>query len=361
MRALVTGANGLVGANLVRELLRRGAVVTGLVRANSDIGDIAGLPIELVFGDVLDPVTLAPAVAGQDVVFHTAVPFSYWGHEPAAMARTATEGSGNVLAAAAAAGVRRVVMTSSSVTLGASYAPEIRAEGSDAEDDPDEPAYVLAKIAQEREAREAARRLGVEIVFACPTMSVGPFGASLGPSNGVVTSYLADPLRLTWGGGCNIASVQDVAAGHVLLAVQGEPGARYVLGGENLSWRDIHALIADLTGVPPPRAVASAVTCYGLAVAEETRARLTGKPPLATRSQARMVGRYYWYSHARAAALGYRARPARQALAEAVAWLSPGPHVSRESRVAMRLGREVHAARLDRLGQERALRLGASA
>jgi dihydroflavonol-4-reductase len=154
--------------------------------------------------------------------------------------------------------------------------------------------------------------------------------------------------------------VRDVAAGHVLLAVHGEPGARYVLGGENLSWRDIHGLIADLAGVPPPRAVASAVTCYGLAVAEEARARFTGKPPLATRSQARMVGRYYWYSHARAAAIGYRPRPARQALAEAVAWLSPGPHVSREARVAMRLGREVQAARLDQVGQDRALRLGAS-
>jgi dihydroflavonol-4-reductase len=360
MKALVTGANGLVGANLIRELLREGAKVTGLVRASSQMDGIAGLPIELAFGDVLDPLSLGAAVTGQDVVFHTAVPFSYWGHELAAMTRTATEGSGNLLAAAAAAGVRRVVMTSSSVTLGASYAPEVRAEDSNADDDPDEPAYVLAKIAQEREALDAARRLGVDIVFACPTMSVGAFGASLGPSNGLVTSYLADRLRLTWGGGCNIASVQDVAAGHVLLARRGEPGARYVLGGENLAWRDIHRMIADLAGVPRPRAVASAVTCYGLAVAEETRARLTGKPPLATRAQARMVGRYYWYSHARAGALGYRPRPARLALAEAIAWLSSGPHVSRESRTAMRLGREVHAARAARLGQERALGPGAS-
>jgi dihydroflavonol-4-reductase len=358
MRALVTGANGLIGANLVRELLRQGAEVRGLVRGDSNVADIARLPMEFAVGDVLDPASLDAAVAGQDVVFHTAVAFSYWGHEPAAMARTATEGSGNVLAAAAAAGVRRVVMTSSSVTLGASYSPEVRDEVFNAEDDPDEPAYVLAKIAQEREALAAARRLGIEIVFACPTMSVGPYGASLGPSNGLVTSYIADPFHLTWAGGCNIASAQDVAEGHVLLAAHGEPGARYVLGGENLSWRDIHALVAELTGVPPPTAVASAVTCYGLAVAEEARARLTGRPPLATRAQARMVGRYYWYSHAHAAALGYSPRPARQALAEAVAWLSASPHVSRESRVGMRLGREVQAARLARLGEERALRLG---
>ena len=104
MKALVTGANGLVGANLVRELLREGAEVRGLVRASSQMDGIAGLPIDLAFGDVLDPLSLGTAVTGQDVVFHTAVPFSYWGHELAAMSRTATEGSGNLLAAAAVAG-----------------------------------------------------------------------------------------------------------------------------------------------------------------------------------------------------------------------------------------------------------------
>jgi dihydroflavonol-4-reductase len=355
MRALVTGANGLIGANLVRELLRRGDEVTGLVRAGSEIGGIADLPIRLVVGDVLDPGSLPDAVAGQDVVFHTAVAFSYWGHDPAEMARTATDGSLNVLAASAEASVSRVVMTSSSVTLGASYRTQVRDEDSHADDDPGESAYVLAKIAQERAASEAARQLGVEIVFACPTMSVGPFGAGLGPSNGLIAGYLADPMRLTWAGGCNIASVQDVAAGHILLAERGAPGARYVLGAENLTWRQIHTLVADLTGVAPPSTEATAVTCYGLAVAEETRARLTGRAPLATRAQARMVGRFYWYSHARAAALGYSPRPARVALAEAVAWLVASPYVARETRAGLRLAREVHAARLARQADEQSL------
>lgn len=361
MRALVTGANGLIGANLARVLVRAGHQVTGLVRSGSDLSGIGGLPVRHVVGDVLDPSSLPSAAANQDVVFHTAVAFSYWGQEPAEMARTATEGSLNVLAAAATAGVARVVMTSSSVTLGASYRPEVRDESAQATDDPREAAYVLAKIAQERAALEAADRLGVEVVFACPTMSVGAFASRLGPSNGLITSYLADPMRLTWSGGCNIAAVEDVAEGHVLLAEHGQAGGRYVLGGENLTWRDIHATVADLAGVPPPAAEASAVSCYGLAVAEETRARLTGRPPLATRAQARMVGRYYWYSHARAAALGYSPRPARAALAEALAWLAASPHVSREHRARMRLAREVHAARSARLKHERSLIQGASA
>lgn len=352
MKTLVTGANGLVGANLVRALVGAGHEVTGLVRPTADRSAVEGLPLRLAVGDVLAADTLADAFREQDVVFHTAVAFSYWGGEPGEITRTATAGSLNVLATAAAAGVRRVVMTSSSVVLGAGYAPQIRDEDAQAEDDTGESDYVLAKIAQERAALEAAERLGVEVVFACPTMSVGGFASRLGPSNSVITSYLADPLRLTWAGGCNIASVRDVAAGHVLLAEHGEPGARYVLGGENLTWRSIHAVIAELAGVAPPAAQASALSCYAIAAAEEARAQLTGRPPLATRAQARMVGRYYWYSHSRAAALGYRPRPARNALAEALAWLAASPHVSRETRATMRLAREVHEARRARRGDE---------
>lgn len=355
MRALVTGANGLIGANLLRELLRDGHQVVGLVRPTSDLSPIDGLPVELAFGDVLDPPSLAAAAAGCEVVFHTAVHFAYWGRDPDELARTAIEGSRNVLAAARQAGVGRVVMTSSSVTLGASCAPEVRDERQTAADGPDEPAYVRAKIAQEGEALAVARQLGVDLVIACPTMSIGPFGASLGPSNGVITSYLADPLRLTWAGGCNLVSVRDVARGHVLLAERGVAGERYVLGSENLEWRAIHERIAALAGVAPPGATASAVSCYWVALAEEARARLTGRPPLATRAQAKMVGRYYWYSHARAAALGYAPRPAADALAEAIAWLAASPHVDRETRMRLRLARPVQAARLAAAAAERTL------
>ena len=345
MKALVTGANGLIGANLLRALVRAGHEAVALVRPTSDIRHIEALPVALAYGDVLDPPSLAAATAGCDTTFHTAVHFAYWGHDEAALARTAIDGTRNVLTTAHAAGIRRVVMTSSSVTLGAAYAPEIRDETASAEDGAHEPAYVRAKIAQEIDAVRLSRELGLDLVIACPTMSVGAFGAALGPSNGVITSYLADPFRLTWAGGCNIVSVRDVAAGHILLAEHGEPGARYVLGAENLEWRDIHARIAALAGVPSPGATASATTCYWVALAEEARARITGDAPLATRAQAKMVGRYYWYDHAKAAALGFAPMPADDALAEAIGWLSASPHVARETRMAMRLSRAVHEAR----------------
>jgi dihydroflavonol-4-reductase len=353
MKALVTGSNGLIGANLLRELLRSGHDVRAMVRPSADQTHIAALPVEIVYGDVLDPVSLDAAMTDCDWIFHTAVHFSYWGHAPEAMARTAIEGTRNVLTAARRAGVRRVVMTSSSVTLGADYGPTIRDEHARADDCSDEPAYVRAKIDQEREAIETARAVGIELVIACPTMSVGPFGAALGPSNAVITSYLADPMRLTWAGGCNIVSVRDVARGHILLAERGLPGERFVLGSENLHWHAIHAMIATLCGVARPGAPASATTCYWVALAEEARATLTGSAPLATRAQAKMVGRYYWYGHARAAAIGYAPRPSIDALADAVAWLVQGDHVSRETRMGIRLDRRVHNARAALVTHER--------
>jgi dihydroflavonol-4-reductase len=322
VKALVTGANGLIGANLLRELLRVGHEVRALVRRDSDVTYVANLPATFVQGDVLDPNSLDQAMLGCDVIFHTAVHFSYWGHSTDELTRTAVEGSRNVLQAARRAGVPRVVMTSSSVTLGASYVPEIRDENRTAEDGADEPAYVRAKIEQEQKALAEAAELGIDLVLACPTMSVGPFGAALGPSNAVITSYLADPLRLSWAGGCNIVSVRDVARGHMILAEEGVSGERYVLGSENLTWREVHERIATLAGVASPAHQASATTCYWIALAEEARALLSGRQPLATRGQAGMIGRYYWYSHARAAALGYAPRCASEALAEAIAWLA---------------------------------------
>ena len=353
MKALVTGANGLIGANLLRELLLSGHDVRAMVRPTADQTHIAALPVEIIYGDVLDPASLGAAMAGCDWVFHTAVHFSYWGYTPKDMARTAVEGTRNVLTAARDAGVRRVVMTSSSVTLGADYHPTVRDERMSADDRSDEPAYVRAKIDQEREAIKTARAIGVDLVIACPTMSVGPFGAALGPSNGVITSYLADPLRMTWAGGCNIVSVRDVARGHILLAERGLPGEHFVLGSENLRWHEIHAMIAALSGVAPPGAPATATACYWVALAEEARATLTGSAPLATRAQAKMVGRYYWYSHDRAAAIGYAPRPSVEALADAVAWLVKGDRVSRETRMGIRLDRSVHRARAALADHER--------
>ena len=347
MRALVTGSNGLIGANLVRELLGHGVEVRAMTRASSNLQAIAGLDFERVIGDVQnDPVELAALCADCDLVFHAAAQFTYSGISQAELELTAVSGTRNLIEAAALAGVPRVVVTSSSVVFGSSSAPEVRDENRRADDEFVEPPYVLSKIRQDKLAAQLAENLGIEIVFVCPTMSVGPFATSLGPSNGLIVAYLNDPLRMTYPGGCNLVSVRDIAHGHWLAAMHGVAGQSYLLGAENLSWAQIHTMIAELCGVPRPQLEINHTSAYLAATYEELRARLLDREPFTTRQQARMIGRYYWYSHARAATeLGFAPMPARAALAEACAWLAMSPHISREIRATMTLDAEVHAAR----------------
>jgi dihydroflavonol-4-reductase len=201
--------------------------------------------------------------------------------------------------------------------------------------------YYVAKARQEAEARACAQRVGVELVAVCPTMTVGAPDYRLVPSNQVIVRYLQDPWRMTFPGGCNIVHVQDVARGHILAAQRGVPGGRYLLGGENLEWSRLHATVAELCGVPGPTMLATHTGAYLAASAMEAAAWLMGTAPGTTRAETKTLGRYYWYSQARAAELGYSPRPARTALAEAIAWLVTSSHVSAAVASRLRPGREV--------------------
>jgi len=344
MHTLVTGANGLIGANLVRELIANGHKVRVFVRRSSNLKSLEGLEVETAYGDVLDIESLVQAAKGCDVVFHTAAVFSYWGNASGELENIAVDGTLNVIGAAKQAGVKRVVFTSSSVVMGSDTRPIIRDETFDL-DEKDPPPYAQAKVSQEQAAFECAAAAGVNLIAVCPTMSIGPHGYRLGPSNGVIISYLDDKFKNTFSGGCNIVSVHDIAKGHVIAAEKGMPGERYILGSENLEWREIHKMISDLCGIPGPLVHINHTNSYLVAAGHELAARLTGKPTLSTREQAKMVGRYYWYDHSKIAKLGYSPRPARLALAEAISWLAASEHVSRATRTTLKLSREVYAVR----------------
>lgn len=345
MRALVTGASGSIGSSLVQELLAQGHQVRAFVRPTSNRQLLTDRRTEFAEGDILDPPSVRYAVEGCHWVFHAAALYTYSPGTDNDVLEVACEGTRTLLQEASRAGVARVVLTSSSVSAGYSTGPEVRDESHEAEDPDGEAPYVVAKVRQERLANELGRVLGLEIVSACPTMSVGPSGDVLGPSNALVITYLQDPWSLTYPGGCNIVSVRDVAAGQVIVAERGVPGEKYLLGSENFEWREVHEIISELCGVSPPRAKASLAACLLAAAGEEFRAKLHGRQATTTRHQALMLGRYYWYSHAKAASLGYRPRPARAALAETIAWLAASSHVSRELRTRLSLSREVYESR----------------
>lgn len=342
MKMAVTGAAGLIGAHVVREGHASGYDMLALVRDRDRCPALADVDVEARAVDVLGQrEMLTSAFDGCEVVIHTAATFAYGG-DGQAIRHIAEQGTANVLQAAADANVRRVVVTSSSVVFGYALDGQPLDESAGLADPAGQPAYVAAKIAQDRSALEFADRLGLELVLACPTMSIGPNATRLGPSNGLIVAYLADRTRSSYPGGCNLVSARDVGAAHLLLAEKGISGSHYLLGSENLEWTEIHRLIGELSGVGGPNLQIGAGFARLAAASEEWLAHLAGRAPLSTREQASMIGRFYWYDHARAAALGYCPIPATEAMTEAISWLATSVHVSRELRATLRLGEPIY-------------------
>ena len=344
MRVAVTGATGLVGGQVVRSALAAGHDVVAVTRA-------PGPPLRCHPHDVPRRVAglgdregLAEALTGVDGLIHCAAVYSYGATHAEEVDRVNTAGTATVLEAAADAGVERVVVTSSSVTCGSSLLPRPHTERDQLGDEP-APRYYASKVAQEEAALDVSRRRGIPVVLALPTVVLGGPFTRLAPSNAIVLRYLLDPTRSTFPGGCNVVDARDVGAGHVRLLENGLPGERYLLGGDDLTWRSLHTLVAELAGLPGPFAELPATSAWAVAAATEWWAKVTSQEPLSTRDEASTVGRYYWYSSAKALGLGYAARPAREAVAASLAWLAISPDLPRWAREGLRLHPDVRAAR----------------
>jgi dihydroflavonol-4-reductase len=345
MKVLVTGATGLIGHHVASALGAAGHDVAAMVRPGRAPWGLRIGEVEVRHGDVLDTNSLIDSVRGTEAVVHVAGMFAYGSAAAAAVGRTNVHGTRNVLAAAATAGVRRVVVTSSSVVFGSSTSPVERDESS-AFYDRAAPAYYVAKHLQHVEAFRLGEELGIEVVAACPTVTLGGPDPHLAPSNAIITDYLDDPWKATWSGGVNVVDVRDVAAGHALLLGEGEPGGAYVLGGTNLTWRELHAAIGELTGAGGPNGTTWRGAVLLTAAWSEARARIAGGRPGVTRDQSRTIGRYYWYTSGRAAALGYTSRPVHETLVEAVGWMARHRRLSAAGRSSLRLHPAVRAAQV---------------
>lgn len=343
----MTGTTGLVGNQVARAALGAGHEVVALTRAGSDrrahaLDGCAGVTRRAM--DLTDHGRLARALEGTAALVHCAAVYAYGTARARQVAEVNVEGTRAVVKAAAAAGLAKVVVTSSAVTRGSSLGPVPRNETSRLGSEP-APAYYASKVAQEEVALETAATHGIPLVLALPTVVLGGPYAQLGPSNAIVLRYLLDPTRSTFPGGCNVVDARDVGAGHLVLLDRGIPGERYLLGGQDLTWRALHSLVAELSGVPGPWAEAAAPTAWLASAAAEAWGRVAGTAPLSTREEARTVGRYYWYSSSAARELGYAAEPARVAVAASLAWLAVGKDLPRWVREGLRLAPEVRAAR----------------
>jgi dihydroflavonol-4-reductase len=317
---LVTGATGFVGHAVAQALAARGTPLRLLVRRTANRRNLSGLEAEIVEGDLTDPASLARAVAGCRQLFHVAADYRLWVPDRAAMLRTNVEGTRALMRAARAAGVERIVHTSSVAALGLS-ADKAPAD----ESTPVAPAaligtYKQSKYLAEQVVREASRA-GLPVVIVNPASPVGPGDIKPTPTGRMVLDAARGRIPAYVDTGLNVVHVEDVAAGHLLAAERGRVGESYILGGENLSLGVLLALIAEVAGRRPPRIRLPIAPLVPLAFAAEGLARLTGRAPALTRETLAMARKKMFFSSAKAEVeLGYRARPAREAIVDAIAW-----------------------------------------
>ena len=329
MTALVIGASGHLGAHLVPLLTREGKRVRALVRHSSDLRGLAGADAEIVRGDVLDPGTLLSAVDGCDEVYHLAAPT---GLQPDT-SDVILAGTRNVLEACRRAGARRLVYTSSIVTVGYSTRPDAVLDER-ANQRTDASVYHSAKWLAERDVMAMAASGAPEIVMVNPATIVGSLDYRVTPSNAPIQRCLDHGLRVAVPGGLTIVHVEDVARGLVLAMQRGRRGERYILGGDRLTIRNYFALIAATCGKPGPLATVPRPVVLGGALALGAVARVTGRPSPMSFTQAReLVGKYGWYSSDKAVReLGYQWRPAADAVAEYVSWVRRGRPAANNAR-----------------------------
>lgn len=321
MTTLVTGANGFVGAAVCRALLADGEAVRALVRPGSDQTNLDGLDVERVEGNIVAIDTLYPALDGCRFAFHVAADYRLWVPDPTPMYETNVRGSVNVTEAAHRVGVERMVYTSSVATLG------LNPDGTPAnEDAPSTLAdmighYKRSKFMAEEAVRQRAGELGLPAITVNPSTPVGPGDTRPTPTGRIIVDAAAGRIPAFVDTGLNVVHVDDVARGHLQALSSGIPGERYILGGTNLSLREILTLIAERVGRVPPRLRLPRWCAWPIACASEGLAFFAGREPRATIDGLRMSAKHMYFSSARAErVLGFRARPAEDAIDDALAW-----------------------------------------
>ncbi|QKR99675.1 NAD-dependent epimerase/dehydratase family protein [Sphingomonas sp. CL5.1] len=317
---LVTGVSGFVGSAVAHALAARGAPVRGLVRASSPRGNLADFPGELVEGDLRDGDAVARAMQGVGHLFHVAADYRLWAPDPDEIVRNNAAMTRVVMEAALAAGVERLVYTSSVATL--RPRDDRPADERDAAT-PDQAvgAYKRSKVIAERLVEEMVAARGLPAVIVQPSTPIGPRDVKPTPTGRIVVEAANGRMPAYVDAGLNLVHVDDVAAGHLLALDKGRIGERYILGGQDVMLGDMLARIAAIVGRRPPAVSIPRAPLFPLAWANERLARITGREPFLTLDSLRMAKHRMFFSSAKAEAeLGYRARPHGEALADAIGW-----------------------------------------
>jgi dihydroflavonol-4-reductase len=330
-RMLVSGASGFIGSAVTRALLARGAQVVALLQPGVPSSNLDGLDVEPIVADLRDASAVAAAAAGCRMIFHVAAIYRFWTPNAADFYDVNVGGSLNVIDAARAAKVERVVYTSTVGTIGL--------DGTAHNCAADETAwarighlfglYKQSKYVAEHEVLRAGAQ-GLPVVLVQPTLPLGPGDRAPTPTGKTVLDFLNGRIPGWFDTALNVVDVDDVACGHLLAAELGAQGRSYVLGGENLELRQILDVLAAVTGLP--RATIKVPRQVALAAAHVSgfvEGRLLRREPSVPLEGARMAATRMIFNDARARKeLGYSSRPAREAILRSARWYADNDYVS---------------------------------
>lgn len=328
MKAFVTGATGFLGSHVARALSDGGAQLRLLVRPTSNLKNLQGLNAETASGDLRDAASLEKAISGCDVVFHVAADYRLWVRDPGEMYRSNVEGTRAILEAARKNKVRRVVYTSSVATIG------FRQDGQPAdEDSPVSLAdmighYKRSKFMAEQVAMEAGRN-GMQVVTVNPTTPIGEQDVKPTPTGRIVVDFLKRKFPAYVDTGLNLVDVRECARGHVAALEKGRSGERYILGGQDLTLKQILDKLGAITGLPSPSVKLPYFFAFAAGVVDEA---ITGmilrREPRATVDAVRMGKKKMFASSAKAEReLGWKIVSVDDALQRAVDWFRANGYV----------------------------------
>ena len=328
LKAFVTGATGFVGSHVAGLLAEQGADLRLLVRPTSKLDNIRDLRADHVTGDLRDPASLKSAMTGCDYVFHVAADYRLWAPDPREMYASNVEGTRAIIQAAQESGIKRVVYCSSVATMGFNdRAVPVK------ESDPVTIAHMIghykrSKFMAEQIALEAGNS-GANVVVVNPTTPIGEADIKPTPTGRIILDFLKRKFPAYVDTGLNLADVHEVARGHILAMEHAKPGERYILGGEDLTLKQLLDKLAALTGLPSPTTKVPHSVAYAFACLDEFfTGRLLGKEPRATREAVKMGRKKMFASSAKAVRdLGYKVTPVEPALQRAIDWFRANQYV----------------------------------
>ena len=327
MKTLVTGANGFIGATIVRELVNDGEDVRALVRKSSDTRNIDDLKVEKVYGDIRDSGSMKSTLKDCDTLYHVAALFAHWVPDKKLMYDVNVEGTKVTLEAALQQKVKKVVYTSSNVTIGSHGKDSLVTEDAEFNGWDLGDHYTLSKYYGELEAKKFVEK-GLPVVIVNPTMVVGARDYKPTPSGEMIIDIANKSMPGYIEGGTNVIDVEDVARGHILAARKGRIGERYLFGTENILVKDYFNLIAEVAGVEP----VTFKIPYSLAIVTgymfEFISLITKKPPVTTASVVRIGSRYESYDCSKAInELGLPQTPIKVSVEKAYKWFKDNGYI----------------------------------